>query len=444
MSNARRLRLRLRLRLAMISLLSALLLAGCTGAPVSGQLVDYRSDEPIAGATVMASQRGWGISDGQLVWDRTYTTSTRTGADGRFQLRLPAPGLLAWGGGTLTVEATGYQRLTEVPTAAGTSLRLQSVPALLTTVPGGIAQVGVLADGQAFGWSFVENRPTTDPARADIFPESIQQAPLRLTLTVPAGGGIRFVSQAEQGIAAVSYGHLLRYADEAPAEGYGTSLALDETSSGTIFIRTPYQRYAKLGFDPLRLSRGSGRLAGLPQPAQLVLMLPFAYNPWPGPALPFDPASSIRGVDRLYAAAAEVPADGIIRPIARRYRLTVLGSSGTTIDTLVMRLAPGVPQSVEGCPRPEQARFRYQNLLLSYGGDGLPRVQVSVQGERFSFHSADNLVSRRLPTVLTFHEYSDRAAPQAYELRLQELADEAVREGAECPYSAADRFLDQL
>lgn len=409
-----------------IGFVTATALAGCTGAPISGELVDYRSGEPVAGARVTLMQRGWGFDGGQLVWDRAYTASTQTGADGRFRLQLPAP-LLAGRDGSLVVEASGYQRLTEVRAKPGAQLRLQSVPTPPETVPGGIARIGLLADGRPFGWSFIENRSVTDAAQADIFPELIQRSPLRLGLTVPAGGGVRFVSEAEQGIATSSYGHLLRYTDEAPAAGYDSRVVLDGSTGGTVFVRTPYARYAKLAFDPQRLHTGSGRLAGIEQPAQFALLLPFAYNPRPGRALPFDPAGGARAVEPLYAAAAaELPADGAVPRIARYYRLTLLDESGAVVDRLAVRLVPDVPRRLTGCPHDGQTGFRYENLLLSYGQDGLPRVQVSVHGERFAFHSAGSLVSRRRPTVLRFQDYGGQSPIQSYELRLQESAEEAV------------------
>ena len=96
-----------RLGSALASLLSLLAVSACADGRVSGTLVDYRNDEPIANAAVTLSRIGWGRSGGQLVWDRTYTATTRTAADGTFDipdLGLAAPAVTATEHADLAIE----------------------------------------------------------------------------------------------------------------------------------------------------------------------------------------------------------------------------------------------------------------------------------------------------------------------------------------------------
>lgn len=382
--------------------------------------MDYRTDAPISGAAVTVTRAGWGMSNGQLVWDKSYSASTRTDSQGRFSIGLPGPMLLVGSGpGRLSAEAAGYQRLSEVEAPAGANLRLQTVPQPARSVPGGIAVIGFYADGKAFGWNFVDNRPTEDAAHADIFPLAIQRSPLRLSLAAHAQGGMHFVSQQAQGIAAVSYGHLLRYAAEAPDTGYVSSLMLEEP--GTVFVRTRDMRYAKLAFDPQRVSSGSGRLADANRPVKFALYLPFAYNPLPGRELPFDPVTSGGRVEPVFAAiAADVPAGGVMPKVARNYRIEVRNEAGQTIDRLHVRLEPSVPRKLPGCLPAGAARYGYENLELSYGPNGLPNVRFSITGKEFVFHASDHMVGRHKPTVVEFHDYV-RSRAVRRELLLQEI-----------------------
>lgn len=264
--------------------------------PVSGRVVDYRSDAPIENATVTLTQRGWGRSGRQIVWDKAYITTTRTDVDGSFGLSFPAPRILAGRSGSLTVEATGWQRLVDVTVSGQADLKLQTLPVPDATVPGGIAQIGILEDGRHFGWSFADNTPVLDPQGADIFPIRLTEDPYSITLGAPRDGGLLFISREEQGISSPSYGDLLRYMNEAPPGEYRDSLEL-RSVAGTVVVRTSYGSYAKLAFDPWRRMLGRGRVTGLNEPVRFAVMLPFAYNPRPGRELPFDPTGSTRPMD---------------------------------------------------------------------------------------------------------------------------------------------------
>lgn len=82
-----------------VPIAAAFLVCGC--APrVSGIVQDAASGRAIAGAAVELGNTGWGVRDGQVVWDAENNARTTTDADGRFQfdesggvrLRVAAPG----------------------------------------------------------------------------------------------------------------------------------------------------------------------------------------------------------------------------------------------------------------------------------------------------------------------------------------------------------------
>ncbi len=401
-------------------------LAGCglarASPPVSGRLVDYHSDEPIAGAVVQVQRRGWGRSDatGQVVWDRAYTSTDTTDADGRFSLPLPGPALLVGSGaGSLTVEADRFQRLRGIRAAGGDTLRLQTVAVRGQGLPGGSAHVGRYPDGRAFGWSFVEARAATDPESQDLRLDSLTTSPLRAILSTPPDGGLLFVSAGEQGIHVESDDYLLRYLDEPPSRPFQPRLELDDTP-GTIFLRTPEGRYAKLAWDPREATSARGALAGLEESADLVVSLRYVYRPLPGIRLPFQPPTP--PVDPLYAAAAaELPENDPRRLRPRIFRLEVRDGGGQAKERHWVRLEPGVPKTVDGCPRNGAASWRYEDLLLTHDDEGLPQVSLSLVGERSVHHTLPRWVSRRVETPFEFQVPGDSPDWETLHLVLQEV-----------------------
>ena len=83
----------------MAALLTALALAGCSGA--AGMVRDAATGRPVADATLQASNHGWGARDGQLVWDKEKISTTTSGTDGAFRFDVG-------GGVNLRVRASGY------------------------------------------------------------------------------------------------------------------------------------------------------------------------------------------------------------------------------------------------------------------------------------------------------------------------------------------------
>ncbi|MFL6388910.1 MAG: carboxypeptidase-like regulatory domain-containing protein [Terriglobales bacterium] len=53
---------------------------------VHGRVIDNKSGAGIEGVTVKAIQRGWGTSNGTLVWDKDFIYITQTNHDGWFDL----------------------------------------------------------------------------------------------------------------------------------------------------------------------------------------------------------------------------------------------------------------------------------------------------------------------------------------------------------------------
>lgn len=400
--------------------------AGCglspASPPVSGQLVEYHSNAPIAGAVVQVQRRGWGRSEatGQVVWDRAYTSTDTTDADGRFSIDLPGPALLVgWGAGSLTVEADRFQRLRGIRAAGGDTLHLQTVARREQGLPGGSAHVGRYPDGRAFGWSFVEARAAADPQSQDLRLDSLTTSPLRAVLSTPPEGGLLFVSAGEQGIHVESDDYLLRYLDEPPSGPFQPRLQLDHTP-GTMFLRTRDDRYAKLAWDPRRATSARGALAGLEEPTDLVVSLRYVYRPLPGIGLPFQPTPA--PVDPLYAAAAaELPEDDPRRPRPRIFRLEVRDERGQARERHRVRLEAGVPKTVDGCPRNGAASWRYEDLLLTHDDEGLPQVSLSLVGEQSVHHTLPRWVSRRVETPFEFQVPGDSAEWETLHLVLQEV-----------------------
>ena len=53
---------------------------------LSGTVVNCANGSAIAGATITARQRGWGISNGGLVWDKEEISTSTTNVEGKFTI----------------------------------------------------------------------------------------------------------------------------------------------------------------------------------------------------------------------------------------------------------------------------------------------------------------------------------------------------------------------
>ncbi len=321
-----------------------------TPAPVTGRLIEYHHETPIAGATLTLSRHGWGLigPERQLVWDKRYATTTTTDAEGRFRLAMPGPvWLLGSGGGRLVAEAQGFQRLDAGYVAPGADVTLQTVAEREERLPGGTAYLGWDESGEPFGWSFIDHAPVRDPARADLFPVALEREPLRVTLAAVEGGGLHFVSAEAQGIAHPSYDYLLRYRDASPEPPANARLTLDDTP-GTLFLRTARDRHAKLAWAPGEALAMSGSVPGLDASSERLLSLRFVYRPGPGSELPFQPP--LARVDPLRASVlAQLPSQGEPYRGPRRYRLLVTDAEDRELERQRFALAPGEPLDLASC-----------------------------------------------------------------------------------------------
>jgi hypothetical protein len=396
----------------------------CSRGSASGTLVDYATGNPIAGASVAAHARGWGISNRQLVWDRSYTSGVRTDSEGRFSILLPGPRPLVFSGTTLSVEADGYQRISDIIVPDGEPFLVQAVKSVprAERVPGGMAYIGITDSGERFGWSFARNRPVLDMRDADVFladSASTLGGPLTFASTAP--GGLLFLSRDQQHLASTSYGMFLRYASAAPKDGYRGEVEVDTRGAGgTLFVRTTQGRFAKLAIvTPLSTMRGEIPVRGLPERAAWALPLPFAYNPFPGRSLAYDPSDPSGMVDPTVAgAAAELPESGAPERGPRRYRITLEDSGGTLIDSAVVTLAPGIPVTIGDT---ERGRYRFSNVVLTYGERGLAAVRLSIDSRAAVYHTADIIPNSRFATALDFFDYSPDGKPLPRILRIIEM-----------------------
>ena len=383
--------------------------AACSRGSASGTLVSYATGEPIADASIAAHSRGWGFSSGQLVWDKSYSARTRTDAQGRFSVLLPGPRPLMLGGTTLSVEAEGYQRLSAIDVVGGGRILLQAVKSVprADRVPGGMAYIGITESGRPFGWSFARNRPVLDPRDADIFPaDSVRAESHAFELASTPPGGLLFLSREEQRLTSSSYGMFLRYASDAPPDGYESSITVDPRGpGGTLFVRTAQDRFAKLAFStPLATMRGSIPVSEMTERAAWALPLPFAYNPFPGRTLAYDPDEPSGPVDPAVAgAAAELPETGEPQRGTRSYLITVENDTGTTIYSATVRLTPGIPVNTGEIAH---GGYRFSNITLSYGDHALAAVRLSIESRTAVYHTAEITPNSRFAVSREFQDYS--------------------------------------
>jgi hypothetical protein len=252
----------------------ALLLAACVARPrnVDGRVVDHASGRPVAGAVVTLTSRGWGISDGELVWDKAFATHTVSDAGGRFRARVRGDGV------RVAAEADGYVPYGGWLEERQAELRLQPRRVTSLDLVHGFLEVGVRG-GVAYGWVLAEARATTARDSADIFPQ-----------VVPAGGDAELLLRAPGGIAFVSSEAIglvddpLVYADEAPARGYAAARRVRPGETGIFFVRARDGRFAKLAANPLVLGSTREAAAGTRG-----YRFEYVYNPWAGTELAYRP-----------------------------------------------------------------------------------------------------------------------------------------------------------
>lgn len=211
-----------------------------------GQVTEFGTGRPVAGAAVVIEWRGWGRAEsGGLVWDKDYGAGVRTSADGRFDVTYRGPSSTQ-----VTVRAEGFQPVTRwygVDDVVTVFLkRRNSDYRPLTNGVLALGEAPVSSAGHALGgWSFASSSETGDPALADLLVDSAAFSPRpRIVVRAADAGGVRFVSAADLGVTDA----LLIYTDSAPADGYVRSATLGPGARpGVLFVRTrDGTHYAKL------------------------------------------------------------------------------------------------------------------------------------------------------------------------------------------------------
>jgi hypothetical protein len=285
-----------------------------------------------------------------------------------------------------------------------------------------MAYIGITESGRPFGWSFSRNSPTLDLGEADVFlADSVRETDGKLTFGSNAPGGLLFLSRDRQRLASASYGMFLRYASDAPSDGYESTVSIDARGTGgTLFVRTARQRFAKLAIaTPLSTMSGNVPARGIDERAAWALPIPFAYNPFPGRSLAFDPSDPSGAVDPAIAgAAAELPETGEQERGARTYLITVENDAGALIDSTTVRLTPGAPVSTGDVAH---GGYRFANIALSYGEHGLAAVRLSIESRAAVYHTAEIIPNSRFAVSREFHDYTSDGRSMRRTLRIVEV-----------------------
>jgi hypothetical protein len=227
-------------RLAPLLVPSLLALAACAGRMrvVEGRVVDHATGRPVSGAVVTLAGRGWGISDGQLVWDKERSVRAIADADGRF--RTPARSGLT----DVRAEAEGYVRYDGRVEGPRVEVRLVPRRPANPSLVRGLLEVGK-RDGVDYGWVLAERRTTSVRDSADLWP-TIGGTPEEPLLVLHAPGGVLAVG----GEAFGPVTQPMDYVAEAPLRGYAASVRVRPGDTGVLVVRARDGRVAKLYANP--------------------------------------------------------------------------------------------------------------------------------------------------------------------------------------------------
>ncbi len=302
---------------------------------------------------------------------------------------------------------------------AGARLHLQTVADHPERLPGGTAILGWDEIGEPFGWSFIDHAPTRDLALADLHPLKLSREPFEVILAVPDGGGLHFVAAEAQGVTTPTQDYLLRYLDASPQPPTALRLSLGDTP-GTIFLRTPQGRHAKLAWEPGTVMSMSGRVTGLEASSRQMLSRRFVYRPGPGYMLPFQPP--LLRVDPVRAALlATLSEDEPMEKGPRNYRLVVTDGAGREVERQHFELAPGIPLNLRTCAEGTPVVWRFAALRLEYDEDDLPRLAMTLKAERSVHHTVPQLVGPRHDTLFEVRAFDTNHRSHNLQVRIREL-----------------------
>ena len=229
-------------RLASLLALPILALAACAGRTrlVEGRVVDHATGRPVSGAVVTLAGRGWGISDGQVVWDKERTAQAVADAEGRFRARVR-------GDVNVRAEADGYVRYDGRLDGSRAEVRLLPRRPASPSLVRGQLEVGK-REGVAYGWVLAERRTTAVRDSADLWP-TIGGTAVDPVLVLHAPGGV----VAIPGTAFGPVSQPMQYVEEAPPRSYLPSVRVRPGDAGVLVVRARDGRYAKLAANPATL-----------------------------------------------------------------------------------------------------------------------------------------------------------------------------------------------
>lgn len=242
---------------------------------INGVVINYDTNEAVAGAVVSTERIGWGRRDGQIVWDKIYTEQAITDSRGSFSITSTFADSVI-----INVQKEGYARYQGWhATGKPVSIKLKQDSIDDFSLPLNVLEIG-MQNFRPYGWIFAEKRITFDPNEADLFPIFGQKTEYpEISLQAMGNGGIQVVRASDWGITT----DFLVYPDMAPQEGYTQTVAIRFApkiveNTQIFFIRTrDGQHYAKGYFNPTSFTTiGSEQDI---QQGTWGILLEYVYNP---------------------------------------------------------------------------------------------------------------------------------------------------------------------
>ncbi|WP_146218668.1 hypothetical protein [Halomonas sp. LBP4] len=129
---------------------------------------------------------------------------------------------------------------------------------------------------------------------------------------------------------------------------------------------------------------------------------------------------------------------------ARTYRLVVTDEQGRELERQRVELTPGIPVDLASCAEDAPLAWRFESLRLEYDADGLPRLQLTLDGARFVHHSAPRLVSTRHATLLEVMAFDIDYRRHDLQVRIRELSGDTDPVGCESSRHGASVQIPEI